>query len=183
MLINQDLTGEEPYRCRLTMGGGNKFDLFGFTTSTDVVLATTALLIIVLYLVVAEISLHALDSMFQSSAYKEMMQCLYRELVIMGFSSFILGMIIFSNSSNSKLVIYVVSSPVLRVFLLFIRVSLMCQEMAELILFFTTIFHVLLSVIMIVMNSFYFQKLRATLALSLDDLIVSCCSEILFNVL
>ena len=92
------------------MGGGQKFDLFGFTTSTNVVLATCSLLIIVAYLVAADIFLHALDSMFHSSAYKEMMQCLYRELVIMGFSSFIMGMIIFSHSSNSKLVIYVVSA-------------------------------------------------------------------------
>lgn len=92
------------------MTGASHISVFGFTLHSNLGSTTTAFAFIVLYIILAERSLDALDQKFEGSYFREMIQCLYKELVIMGMSSFIITMFI-NSAKESKLltdVIYLV---------------------------------------------------------------------------
>ncbi len=90
------------------MGG---FRVFGFTRHCDVSLMTISFICIVAYLIIAEHVLSHLNELTKHSAYSEMIQSLYKDLTIMGVSSFILGMLLSSSKdlNGSKPVIYLVN--------------------------------------------------------------------------
>ena len=96
-------------------GGGEHLSIFGFTLHSDVKVASLAFVVIVFYLVAAEKLLEQMQSIFNDTSYREMVQCLYKELVIMGLSSFVITMLIAGASAEVyKYVIYLVSLNIYR---------------------------------------------------------------------
>ena len=101
----------------MTGGGGS---LFGFTSTSNIYVGSACFVIIVGYLVLAEHILTSLEQKFVSSGYREMIKSLYMELVIMGISSFVLSMILFSGNYNSEWILHLVCSCPICLNLLFI---------------------------------------------------------------
>ncbi len=83
-------------------------NLFNFSAYLEFETISYSFIIIVAYLIIAEHVLSALDESFESSAYHDMMKCLYKELVTMGISSFILSMFLFSGHGSSDWIIHLV---------------------------------------------------------------------------
>jgi hypothetical protein len=91
-------------------GGGGHLSIFGFTLHSDAKIASLAFVVIVFYLVAAEKLLEMMHSTFDGTSYREMVQCLYKELVIMGLSSFVITMLVAGASAEVyKYVVYLVS--------------------------------------------------------------------------
>ena len=68
--------------------------MIGFSEDSDVTLLSFGFIIIICYLVVAEQSLSWVDEACRSTAYAQAVQSLYKELVIMGMSGFILTILL-----------------------------------------------------------------------------------------
>ena len=71
--------------------------MIGFSEDSDVTLLSFGFIIIICYLVVAEQSLSWVDEACRSTAYAQAVQSLYKELVIMGISGFILTVLLGTN--------------------------------------------------------------------------------------
>ena len=91
---------------------GGHPNLFNFSAHLNFETTSYSFIIIVAYLIFAEHVLSALDESFQSSAYHDMIKCLYKELVTMGVSSFILSMFLFSGLGTSDWIIHLVGGNI-----------------------------------------------------------------------
>jgi hypothetical protein len=156
-------------------GGGNS--LFGFTSTSDIYVGSACFVIIVGYLVLAEHILSSLETKFVSAGYREMIKSLYMELVIMGISSFVLSMILFSGNSNSEWILHLVRPmPIAINFCcacFIISLFLNSQEIAEITLFFATIYHVILSLGLMTHTDANMIKIQRGLSRATEPLLVS----------
>ena len=80
--------------------------LIGFSEDSDVLLLSVGFATIVGYLILAEHSLSALDDAVRSTAYAQAVQSLYKELVIMGISGFVLTLLLGTSIVDSSAFIY-----------------------------------------------------------------------------
>jgi hypothetical protein len=87
------------------------YKLIGFSEDSDVTLLSVGFIIIIGYLVIAEKSLSVLDEACRATAYAQAVQSLYKELVIMGISGFVLTVLLGTSIvPASAWVFYMVSS-------------------------------------------------------------------------
>ena len=129
--------------------------IFGFTEDADAGIVTLAFVVIVLYLVVSQHFLTKLNAVAKNTCYCDMIQHLYKDLTITGLLSFVLAMLLGTESLKaSKHVIY--------------------MEIAEITLFFSTLYHVLFSLILIFTNANYLNALQTSLSIDSVDLINLC---------
>ena len=84
----------------------SSYSIIGFSEDSDVRLLSTGFVLIIGYLVVAEYSLSALDTAVRSTAYAQAVQSLYKELVIMGISGFVLTLLLGTSIVDSSAFIY-----------------------------------------------------------------------------
>ena len=101
-------------------GGGNSgssnnhIDIFGFTSHAKIMKATFGFLIIVVFIVGLEHMLKIVDEKVEKTAWKQTIESLYKELVIMGLSSFMLTLLVASNSNAASAmdswIVYLVSA-------------------------------------------------------------------------
>ena len=72
----------------------SSYQIFGFSDDSDVTPLSVGFVVIVCYLILAEYGLSWLDDACRSTAYAQAVQSLYKELVIMGMSGFILTILL-----------------------------------------------------------------------------------------
>ena len=90
-------------------------NLLGFTYDSDITLLSISFVIIIFYLVIAEYGLSVVDKSCRETAYAQAIQSLYKELVIMGISSFILSVLVLTEIIHSSAwVFYMVNKIVQR---------------------------------------------------------------------
>jgi hypothetical protein len=82
--------------------------LFSMTAQGDKLVMSMTLLVI--FIVGSHLSLSSLDKAVNNSAFREAVQSLYKELVIMGISSFILTLMSSGGLSLGSWLVYLVSS-------------------------------------------------------------------------
>ena len=84
----------------------SSYQLFGFSDDSEITPLSVGFIVIVGYLVLAEYSLSWLDEACRSTAYAQAVQSLYKELVIMGMSGFILTILLGTNMVDNNAWVY-----------------------------------------------------------------------------
>ena len=90
-------------------------EVFGFSTTADGTKVAISTAVLVLFLVVAHYSLSSLDKVVSATAFRGAVQSLYKDLVVMGISSFILTMFSSGGLNLDSWLVYLVSRPPLHI--------------------------------------------------------------------
>ena len=91
-----------------------KFRIFGFSEHAEINIASFAFLMIICYIVTIGYVLSSINNYTRNTCYSEMIQHLYKDLTVTGLMSFLLGMLLGTESlSASSYIIYLVCSSII----------------------------------------------------------------------